>query len=103
VRRCKREKHDIPRHARSEDTPARQKTDGVNETRSRRHSEEGVGSDFLRRGLPPVEAPFIILAVGFFPTSILFSFRVSTTTIASTANSVQLVGELVSTIHAVCP
>jgi hypothetical protein len=41
-------KQDVPRHVRSEDASLGQKTDGVNETSNRRHSEEDIGSDFLR-------------------------------------------------------
>jgi hypothetical protein len=46
-RRCKREKHDIPRHVRSEDAPERQKTDGVHQAGDLRHSEQSVRYNFF--------------------------------------------------------
>jgi len=73
--------------------PRDRKTDGVNETSKRCHSEEGIGSDFLlRRWITPVEELFIIPAVGFFPVSISFSSRVSTSTRAPTAIGLGVTG-----------
>jgi hypothetical protein len=46
----KRDKHDIPRHVRSEDVPERQKADSVHKPSDHRHSGQGVWYDFFSGG-----------------------------------------------------